>query len=95
MSDIGPGDVVERLTDHRYGLVKAGERFVVERIGTATGRCPACRDAACLHLRGVLPSPGRDGWSPCKWKKIGGSQADTIRTFAEDLSVKPPQKVTT
>lgn len=80
--DVGPGDVVEHL-------VTKG-RHVVHRIGAEASRCTRGIDACGLvsvpFYHATCPDIPR---CPHHWRKIGGSQADTVRRFAEDLTTTP------
>lgn len=92
-TDIGPGDVVEAIRDIRRRVnngplleitVAKGERHVV--LAVAAFRLFGCTycggfDAIDVGLSGAA--------CICGWKKIGGSEADTLRLFAEDLNAAP------
>lgn len=93
-SDIGPGDVVERVDHHR--AVDAGTRAIVlELIPPTTGRpwwrCTNCGAFSKLGLVLSVTHPVNPSWCPNHWRKIGGSRADTVRRFAEDLTPAKPK----
>lgn len=90
--DIGPGDVVEAVkrmigdrTNRPY--VSVGQRAVVRSLLTTPPACRACKGEESYILEGISSNLL---FCVCGWRKIGGSQADTIRRFAEDLNVRLP-----
>ena len=88
--DIGPGDVVERvdLSDS----VLCGTRAIVLAVISPSelDPCEACdKDGPGLVLS-VPNAAGYEAWCIYHWRKIGGSQADTVRLFTEDLNIKAP-----
>ncbi len=87
--DIGPGDVVEAVIND--GPVKVGDRTTVVEISIFSNytTCICGLSGVGMRLRDFeLPNPTWR-WCPCGWRKIGGSRADIVRRFAEDLTVTP------
>lgn len=112
--DIGKGDVVVARSNLAVGCqwtapgrgdyhIQAGQRAVVEAVRKARGTCSNC---TCTDLSGLrlveYPLVEYAMWCPCEWKKLGGSQADTVAQFSAALSATPkllipaktPKKVT-
>jgi hypothetical protein len=99
MTDLGKGDVVAavqdldvpaRWTGHGEYHVRVGQRAIVVEVRQPCGFCTRCGhkpDLVGLRLeeyplvRGVL-------WCPCEWRKIGGSEADTVAQFAGYLKTE-------
>lgn len=83
--DIGPGDVLQHIG--------TGRRCIVEEVvGGAQLLCIGCMrtETFGLHFVGVIRN--EQPHCPNHWRKIGGSRADTIRQFSEDLNTKTPGK---
>jgi hypothetical protein len=83
-TDIGPGDVVEALIacDHWLYSFPASTRATVGELNLR--RCDCCGYPFGLVLVEYPLNVG--GWCARHWRKIGGSKADTVRRFAEDLN---------
>lgn len=90
---IQPGDVVEAVRDIRRRqdggplleiAVPKGTRAVVRGLLSLPWLCTYCGSSDGLDVGRLRPS------ALCAWRKIGGSQADTVRRFAEDLAVSKP-----
>lgn len=96
--ELGKGDVVVATTDqepfppwYEYHVTK-GDRGIVSAVVTVRTRgVPGCLCGSPFGLK-VEPFSLLDdlAWCACQWRKIGGSQADTVRRFAEDLNLGKP-----
>lgn len=101
MTDIGPWDVVEAIKDMSITapmtggrgpyVIARGQRATVEKLITERSSiCAVCGDTKGPGLLLVEYPLGQGiAWCPCEWRKIGGSQADHVRWFAEYLKAKP------
>lgn len=99
-TDIGPGDVVSARAPATYNdaPIPPGTRTVVVALGPDGQRTePHCCKLARRPDRGLVlkdfPMGDDSTWCPCVWRKIGGSQADTVARFRESLNVRSPGKV--
>lgn len=95
--DIGPGDVVECTVSGsgvRRGALRLGGRYVVEG-ASAPAYCMCGRNDKRhgILLAGLRSGSTTGGWCSYSFRKIGGSQADTVRRFAEDLTPATPETV--
>lgn len=92
-ADIGPGDVVEAVTNYPDHGLRYGDRKIVARIAPWTGTCTTlrCGQTTGFSLVGVGLAPG-ECFCPCGWRKIGPGREETVRRFAEDLNVQAPAK---
>jgi hypothetical protein len=89
--DIGVNDVVERIDDESppSPVWRLGDRARVLGVKSGghhltCGQCGATGPAGLFldpHPSGVLGA-----WCINHWRKIGGSAADTVRLFVEDLT---------
>ena len=93
MGDIGYGDVVEAIHDFYCDPIKRGNRRRVVGFTATDATCWHCREVKGLHGIGLYLDPSEPyiKWCPNHWRKVGGSQADTSRLFAEDLIIKVPE----
>lgn len=101
-SELGRGDVVCAIRDESAGggcplAIKSGDRVVVLEVRALPNPgclpCGICHDLPERGLALDLPFDPDESWGlwcPCNWRKIGGSRADTVRRFAEDLQVSKP-----
>lgn len=82
-ADIGPGDVMQHIS-------KGDRRVVLEVIvPRVPSLCPQCGQVNSW----VLSLSGKPTLScPRVWRKLGGSKADTVLRFAEDLNVSEPSE---
>jgi hypothetical protein len=90
--DIGPGDVVEALHGaHTRNWWEAGDRAVVTAIHPSRKLpCGACGQYS-PGFNSTARAPQYWLHCLCGWRKIGGSQAQTVSRFAEDLSPARPK----
>jgi hypothetical protein len=97
-ADLGKDDVVEAVRDlvgevagHRIE-VRRGDRATVVRVRSSTWLICPCDGPFGLVLQ-EYPLPEAYGstwqWCACGWRKVGGSQADTVRRFVEELNRAP------
>lgn len=91
MTDIGIGDVVEATSDMPDSGVSKGDRDIVRALWVGEGICRGCGEFSGkgLVLAGHEPAGGAVSWHTCGWRKVGGSQADTIRRIRERLQNIP------
>lgn len=98
-TDLGKGDVVAAVSDlsvigawtatGRPYVVKAGQRAIVaETVHTAGACCTVCGRPPHLVGLKLEEYPLRPGvlFCPCEWRKIGGSEAETVARFAHHLT---------
>jgi len=99
VSEIGVGDVLEARCDiAAFGggpaVVHKGDRATVIAIHDMHRLdhiCMLVRRPLGVSLREFPQRTPNAYWCPCRWKKIGGSRADTVRRFAEDLTPAKPK----
>lgn len=91
--DIGPGDVVEAIRDAsapEFGVsVHRGDRHMIAAVEDVPARysvCRLCNDPLAQALHFTDDAPMNFLHCSCIWRKIGGSRAETVRRFAEDLT---------
>lgn len=96
--EIGPGDVVEATRDlpAQFGdtvicVAPKGARAVVLGV-SGPGWCNCRPDCCGLDLEG-WPLPRHMHWCPCGWRKVGGSQVDTVRQFEDALRQCSPREL--
>lgn len=83
--DIGVGDVVERIKGS-----PRRSRYVVAGVDPGLWVCPyGCKYCSSIWID---PDPIMNGrpYAACAFRKIGGSQTDTVRRFTEDLTPARP-----
>ena len=90
--DIGVGDIVEAVDPRGWRRYPHGRRYTVKAVFGPTDKCRCAKSEAHggLDLWEAPPNPGYRGYCIYDFRKIGGSQAETIRRFAEDLTPNLP-----
>lgn len=91
-TDIGKGDVVVAVYNMKQHGVLAGDRDIVAQVVDGIGICRHCAQAKTRGLileKHPLTQRGAWAWCLCGWRKVGGSQADTVALFAPYLVNRP------
>lgn len=102
--DLGNRDVVEAVHDvdvparwtggNGAYAIRRGQRATVIEVRSCHGRCTDCGcQGGIFGLRlAEFPLAPYVLWCPCEWRKIGGSQADTVAQFAGHLGAPKERK---